>query len=76
MLMGFPASWQLPKGSRAVQRCIGNAVPPPLAAAIVRARAHSQRPKKRVTFIVPSDARSVRCHSSERKQTPVPGAAS
>ena len=36
-LMGFPSGWQLPAGSRAGTRAVGNAVPVPLAAAIMRA---------------------------------------
>ena len=36
-LQGFPKSWLLPPGSRAGIRAAGNAIPPPFAAAIVRA---------------------------------------
>ena len=36
-LMGFPPGWQLPLGSRNGIRAVGNAVPVPLAAAIMRA---------------------------------------
>jgi hypothetical protein len=35
--MGFPPGWQLPLGSRNGIRAVGNAVPVPLAAAIMRA---------------------------------------
>ena len=36
-LMGFPPGWQLPRGSRDGIRAVGNAVPVPLSAAIMRA---------------------------------------
>lgn len=35
VLVGFPTSWELPKGSGAAQRAVGNVVPPPFARAIV-----------------------------------------
>ena len=35
--MGFAREWALPSGSRAGLRAVGNAVPPPLAAAVMRA---------------------------------------
>ena len=34
-LMGFPPNWKLPLGSRAGLRAVGNAVPPPLARAVM-----------------------------------------
>ena len=34
-LMGFPPTWKLPIGSRAGLRAVGNAVPPPLARAVM-----------------------------------------
>ena len=34
-LMGFPPDWKLPLGSRAGLRAVGNAVPPPLAKAVM-----------------------------------------
>ena len=34
-LMGFPPDWVLPSGSRAGLRAVGNAVPPPLARAVM-----------------------------------------
>ena len=34
-LMGFPPDWKLPLGSRAGLRAVGNAVPPPLARAVM-----------------------------------------
>ena len=37
IIMGFPLDWMLPTTSRAAIRAIGNAVPPPLAAAIMSA---------------------------------------
>ena len=37
LLMGFPPGWQLPQGSRAGLRAVGNAVPPPLAQAVMLA---------------------------------------
>ena len=37
ILQGFPKSWKFPSGSRLAIRAIGNAIPPPLAAAIIRA---------------------------------------
>ena len=38
-LMGFPSDWALPSGSRAGLRAVGNAVPPPLAKAVMMAAA-------------------------------------
>jgi len=35
LLMGFPAGWRLPRGSRVGLRAVGNAVPPPLAQAVM-----------------------------------------
>ena len=35
LLMGFPAGWGLPLGSRVGLRAVGNAVPPPLAKAVM-----------------------------------------
>ena len=35
--MGFAREWALPAGARAGLRAVGNAVPPPLAAAVMRA---------------------------------------
>ena len=37
VLMGFPSSWRLPKGSRASQRAVGNAVCVALSKAITLA---------------------------------------
>jgi len=34
-VMGFPTDWKLPLGSRAGLRAVGNAVPPPLARAVM-----------------------------------------
>ena len=34
-LLGFPPDWKLPLGSRAGLRAVGNAVPPPLARAVM-----------------------------------------
>ena len=36
LLQGFPSGWRLPTGSRLGIRAAGNAIPPPMAAAIVR----------------------------------------
>ena len=36
LLQGFPPGWRLPTGSRMGIRAAGNAIPPPMAAAIVR----------------------------------------
>ena len=44
VLMGFAPGWKLPSGSRAGLRAVGNAVPPPLACAVMTAasgRAHA-----------------------------------
>ena len=41
VLMGFPPDWRLPQGSRAGLRAVGNAVPPPLAAAVMACAARS-----------------------------------
>ena len=37
VLMGFHASWRLPKGSRAAQKAVGNAMSVPMSRAIVQA---------------------------------------
>ena len=37
VLMGFDAAWRLPKGSRAAQKAVGNAMCVPLSRAIVQA---------------------------------------
>jgi DNA (cytosine-5)-methyltransferase 1 len=42
-LMGFPSTWALPKGSRAAQRAVGNAVCVALSKAIVLAAAAVQK---------------------------------
>ena len=39
VLMGFPVHWQLPKGQREGMRAVGNAIPPPLSMAIMKAAA-------------------------------------
>ena len=48
VLMGFPPGWRLPSGSRAGLRAVGNAVPPPLAKAVMacaaRAAQHAAAP--------------------------------
>ena len=36
-LMGFPRDWNFPRTSRAAQRAVGNAIPPPLAKAMMEA---------------------------------------
>ena len=41
LLMGFPPGWQLPRGSRAGLRAVGNAVPPPLAEAVMACAARA-----------------------------------
>lgn len=40
-LMGFPTEWSFPHTSRAAQRAVGNAIPPPLAKAIMEAAMES-----------------------------------
>lgn len=40
-LMGFPTDWTFPRTSRAAQRAVGNAIPPPLAKAIMEAAMES-----------------------------------
>ena len=43
VLMGFPPDWWLPQGSRVGLRAVGNAVPPPLAKAVMAlAKAHAE----------------------------------
>ena len=42
-LMGFPPDWKLPLGSRAGLRAVGNAVPPPLARAVMTCAATAAR---------------------------------
>ena len=37
VLMGFDAAWRLPKGSRAAQKAVGNAMCVPMSRAIVQA---------------------------------------
>ena len=39
--MGFAPAWQLPAGSRAGLRAVGNAVPPPLAKAVMACADHA-----------------------------------
>lgn len=51
-LMGFPPGWQLPHGSRNGLRAVGNAVPVPLSAAIMRA-ALGETPVPAATTTVP-----------------------
>ena len=41
VLMGFPPGWRLPSGSRAGLRAVGNAVPPPLAKAVMACAARA-----------------------------------
>jgi site-specific DNA-cytosine methylase len=41
LLQGFPPSWQFPTGSRLAIHAAGNAIPPPLAAAVLRAALHA-----------------------------------
>jgi len=43
VLMGFPSSWKLPTGSRLGIHALGNAVPPPMAAAIMRCALEAAR---------------------------------
>ena len=43
-LMGFPPDWVLPSGSRAGLRAVGNAVPPPLARAVMACAAAAAAP--------------------------------
>ena len=47
-LMGFPADWKLPLGSRAGLRTVGNAVPPPLARAVMACAAKAAASRHRV----------------------------
>ena len=41
VLMGFPPGWQLPSGARVGMRAVGNAVPPPLAKAVMACAARA-----------------------------------
>ena len=41
LLMGFAPTWKLPEGSRLGIHAVGNAVPPPMAAAIMRCAVES-----------------------------------
>ena len=41
VLMGFPSDWKLPQGSRVGLRAVGNAVPPPLAKAVMACAVHA-----------------------------------
>lgn len=50
ILMGFPSSWQIPKGSRAGIRAVGNAVPPPLAQAVMKAASMNDQPPPPLTI--------------------------
>jgi len=45
-LMGFPDDWTFPRTARAAQRAVGNAIPPPLAKAIMEAamESHARAP--------------------------------
>lgn len=45
-LMGFPQNWTFPRTSRGAQRAVGNAIPPPLAKAMMEAamESHAEMP--------------------------------
>ena len=53
-LMGFPPDWKLPLGSRAGLRAVGNAVPPPLARAVMACAVHGARGPFETSPPVPS----------------------
>lgn len=68
VLMGFPSSWKLPKGSRLGIHALGNAVPPPLAKAIMSCAVEAARARTAATALTPNmpqeDAASVSSHTS------------
>lgn len=62
VIQGFPRGWLLPTGSRAGIRALGNAIPPPLAAAIMCAAC---RAKEVLVHGVPQGGVSVMHNSSK-----------
>ena len=53
VLVGLPPDWELPNGSGAAQRAVGNVVAPPLAKAIVASALVLQEPEEPVTATAP-----------------------
>ena len=74
VLMGFPSSWKLPKGSRLGIHALGNAVPPPLAKAIMSCAVEAARARTAATALTPNmpqeDAASVSSHHSRACKRP------
>ena len=65
-LMGFPPDWKLPLGSRAGLRAVGNAVPPPLAKAVMScAVSAAQSPPATSPPAPPTPPKHERCASNE-----------
>ena len=65
-LMGFPPDWKLPLGSRAGLRAVGNAVPPPLAKAVMScAVAAAQSAPATSPPAPPAPPKHERCASNE-----------
>ena len=69
-LMGFPSAWQLPLGSRNGLRAVGNAVPVPLSAAIMRAALGEVPPSAEpAAAIAPGPERPPRTTRARRRRT-------
>ena len=70
--MGFPPGWKLPLGSRNGLRAVGNAVPVPLSAAIMRA-ALGETPVDGLAeadALAPSPEPASRPHPKRRRRLP------
>ena len=52
-LMGLPKEWRLPKKARDAQRAVGNAIPPALSRAMMRAAALAQRESPQLPAPIP-----------------------
>lgn len=67
VIQGFPSHWLLPYGSRAGIRAVGNAIPPPLGAAIMKAACGA---KLEMSTHQQFSVEGSRCRSSSRRSTP------
>ena len=63
LLMGFTPTWKLPEGSRLGIHAVGNAVPPPMAAAILRCAIEAARPHAALMPTPPPTAQGDVCAS-------------
>ena len=64
-VMGFPPTWKLPLGSRAGLRGVGNAVPPPLARAVMACAAKAAAAPPAPPAPEPAPPEHERCASNE-----------